>query len=514
VTTSLAQLLDDAAAAAPDHLFLRTDAGTRTYHELAERSRRVASGLRALGLQPGDRVAVAAPNGIEWLEFFFGAVRLGLVVVTLNVRYRETELDYMLNQSQARLLLTAERAGGFDFRSFYATFRSRVPALEHIRYLDDGSGDDSFHSLQATDSDAGEDEPGSDAPAVILYTSGTTGLPKGAVLTHGSILASAAAQVDRAGTQPDDVLLGVMPLNHVGGLTCTVTAAMLGRSTVVMPAAFSPAGAIEAMAEQRVTVFAGVPTMWSLILGHPAFPTLDTSSARLAIVGGSNAEPALCRAIVAGFPSARLTNLYGLSETSGAVVLSAVDDGPDVVAQTLGTPLTGMEVRVVGPDGALVPTGEDGELQVRGPAMASGYWQLPDETAQTFLEEGWLATGDIVSADDTGHLTLRGRRKEMYLQGGYNVYPVEVENVLTQFPGVAMAAGIGVPDPVLGEVGRYYVVPREPDAAVDVDALTAFCRERLADYKVPRQVVVVPELPMTPSGKIAKSVLREQTATG
>jgi acyl-CoA synthetase (AMP-forming)/AMP-acid ligase II len=168
----------------------------------------------------------------------------------------------------------------------------------------------------------------------------------------------------------------------------------------------------------------------------------------------------------------------------------------------------------VGPEGAPVPTGEDGELQVRGPAVASSYWQLPEETAQSFLDDGWLATGDIVSADDTGHLTLRGRRKEMYLQGGYNVYPVEVENVLTQFPGVAMAAGIGVPDPVLGEVGRYYVVASEPDAAVDLPALTAFCRERLADYKVPRQVVVVAELPMTPSGKIAKAVLREQTATG
>ena len=302
-----------------------------------------------------------------------------------------------------------------------------------------------------------------------------------------------------------------MPLNRVGGLTCTVTAAMLGRSTVVMPAAFSPAGAIQAMAEQRVTVFAGVPTMWSLILAHPGFAGLDTSAVRLAIVGGSNAEPALCAAIATGFPSARLSNLYGLSESSGAVVLSAVDDGPDVVARTMGTPLTGVEIRVVDPDGSPVGEGHDGELQVLGPQVAAGYWQMPDQTAETFLPGGWLATGDIVSVDPTGHLVLRGRRREMYLQGGYNVYPVEVENVLTQFPGVAMAAGIGIPDPVLGEVGRYYVVPREPGARLDIGELTAFCRERLADYKVPRQIIVVPELPMTASGKIAKAVLREQT---
>ena len=179
MTTSLAQLLDDAAAVAPDHVFLRTDSGTRTYDELVDRSRRVASGLRALGLQPGDRVAVAAPNGIEWLEFFFGAVRLGLVVVTLNVRYRESELDYMLHQSQARLLLTAERAGDFDFRTFYEMFRPRVPALEHIRYLDGGSAADSFESLVAAEPYLGDDGPDLESPAVILYTSGTTGLDRG-----------------------------------------------------------------------------------------------------------------------------------------------------------------------------------------------------------------------------------------------------------------------------------------------------------------------------------------------
>ncbi len=509
---SLDGLLDEAAASAPSHLFLQTDSGSRTYAQMADRSRRVATGLRDLGLQAGDRVAVAAPNGAEWLELFFGALRLGLVVVTLNVRYRETELEYMLNQSGARLLLTAERAGDFDFRDFYPGFRSRVPALEHIRYLDGGDEPDSFETLVASEGHVGESPTGPGSPAVILYTSGTTGRPKGAVLTHGSILASGGAQVDRAGTQPDDVLLGVMPLNHVGGLTCTVTAALLGRSTVVMPAAFSPAGAIQAMADDGVTIFAGVPTMWSLALAHPGFADLDTSRVRLAIVGGSNAEPALCEAIVAGF-AARLSNLSGLSETSGAVVLSAVDDSPDVVARTLGTPLAGVEVRVVSPDGVPVEPGQDGELQIRGPAVAAGYWQMPEETAETFLPDGWLATGDIVAVDETGHLALRGRRKEMYLQGGYNVYPVEVENVLSRYPGVAMAAGIGVPDPVLGEVGRYYVVPRPPDAALDADELIAFCRERLADYKVPRQIVVVPELPMTPSGKIAKSVLREQAAT-
>jgi fatty-acyl-CoA synthase len=202
-----------------------------------------------------------------------------------------------------------------------------------------------------------------------------------------------------------------------------------------------------------------------------------------------------------------------MSETSGAVVLSEVDDPPSVVARTLGTALRGVEVRVVGPDGQPADPDVDGELQVRGLPVADGYWEMPQETRDTFLEGGWLATGDIVARTATGHLSLRGRQKEMFLQGGYNVYPVEVENVLTRFPDVSMAAGIGVPDPVLGEIGLYFVVGRDPVVGVDVDALLAHCRRQLADYKVPRRIEIVGELPLTPSGKVAKTELHRRVAS-
>ncbi|GAA1385762.1 long-chain fatty acid--CoA ligase [Pseudonocardia kongjuensis] len=509
MSRTLTTLLDDAAAATPDLDLVRGETRTCTYAQLAERSRRVAGGLAALGLRPGDRVAIAAPNGPEWLEFLFGAARLGLVVVTLNVRYRESELEYMLGRSGSRLLLSAPADGDADLRGLHRDLRPRVPAVEHLRYL--GDGPDGFESLLGDPAAAPAHTPQPSDAAVLLYTSGTTGRPKGAVLTHGSILASARAQVARTGSRPGDVMLGVMPLNHVGGLTCTVTATMLAGGTVVMPPGYSPGGALRSLAADRVTVFAGVPTMWSLMLSHPDFPGTDTGSLRVAVIGGSNAEPALCEAISRGFPSARLSNLYGMTETSGAVVLSAPDDSLDTVAQTLGTPLDGVEIRVVDDAGEVVAPGADGELQVRGEQVADGYWQMPEETAATFLPGGWLATGDVVAVTPTGHLRLRGRRKEMFLQGGYNVYPVEIENVLTRHPAVAMAAGIGVPDPVLGEIGRYYVVPRDP-AALDVDDLLGYCRAHLADYKVPRQVALVPELPTTPSGKVAKSVLREWAA--
>lgn len=509
---TLVSLLDDAAVSSPERDFVRTDHESVTYAAMADRSRRVAAGLAELGLRHGDRVAVAAPNGAAWLEFLFGATRLGLVVVTLNVRYRESELEYMLTQSAARLVVAPAVADGVDMEELYRSLGPRVPTLEHVRFLDRDAGRDSFADLKARGDDAGEPGPDAADPAVILYTSGTTGRPKGAVLTHRSILSSAEAQAERTAAGPADVMLNVMPLNHVGGLTCSVATMLTAQGTIVMPPAYSPAGALRSLHSDRVTIFAGVPTMWSLMLSHADFPAVDASSLRLGIIGGSNAEPALCDAITAAFPRARLTNLYGLTEVSGAVVLSAVEDPPSVVSRTLGTPLRGVEVRVVDSDGRVVGPDTDGELQVRGASVVNGYWEMPEETREVFLDGGWLATGDIVTRSETGHLRLRGRRKEMFLQGGYNVYPVEVENVLTRLPEVAMAAGVGVPDPVLGEVGLYFVVPRDPAAGLDVDGLLAHCRRQLADYKVPRRVEIVAELPLTPSGKVAKAELRDRAA--
>jgi fatty-acyl-CoA synthase len=330
------------------------------------------------------------------------------------------------------------------------------------------------------------------------------------MLTHRSMIAAAEGQNEHLGTGPADVSLGIMPFNHVGGITCSVTSALLARSCVVLMRAFSPQDALAAMAEHRVTVAAGVPTMYSLMLGRPEFAEYDLSSVRVAIVGGANADPTLCANITKGFPSARLTNLYGLSECSGACVLSAPDDDVVRVSATLGVPAPGTSVRVVDLDGNEAGPGVEGELQISSGGVAAGYWEMPEETGETFLPGGWLATGDMVTISEDGHITLRGRLKEMFLQGGYNVYPVEVENVLTAHPGVAMAAGIGVPDAILGEVGRYYVVPRQDAPAPGEGELMAFCRERLADYKVPRQLAIVDDLPLTPAGKVAKAQLRAE----
>lgn len=520
---TLPRALRAAAASDGGKVFLRCGSEEGpvavTFRDLEERSRAVAAGLVARGIGPGDRVALAAPNQAEWLEVFFGATRIGAIVVTLNVRYRDSELGYMLNQSGARLVVTSASAGGTDLAAFYAGFRDRIPGVEQIFFLGGGDPAAAYAALPAGPGlpAPGLPAPGLEAleeavtpgqPAMILYTSGTTGTPKGAVLTHGSLLGSAGAQVTHLGTTREDVYLGVLPLNHVGGITCTVLSALLTRSTVVLEPAFSPSAALAAIAAHRVTMAGGVPTMFTLMLADATFAQTDTSSVRLAVIGGANADPTLCEAITRSFPAARLRNLYGLSEVSGACVISAADDDLAAVSRSIGVPLPGVRARVADLAGHEAGPGNEGELQVSGPGTAAGYWEMPEESAQTFLPGGWVATGDMVTAEPDGHLILRGRRKEMFLQGGYNVYPVEVENLLASHPAVAMVAGIGVPDPVLGEVGRYYVVPRDGHA-VTAGELTDFCRARLADYKVPRQFIFAAGLPMTPAGKIAKSVLRK-----
>jgi acyl-CoA synthetase (AMP-forming)/AMP-acid ligase II len=503
----LSAVLRTAAQRSPDRPFLLGEGAPVTFADLDGRADRCAAGLAARGIAPGDRVAVAGLNTVDWLTLFFGATRLGAAVVTLNVRYRETELEYMLGQSGTRLVVTPAELAGFDYRVLYAGLAARLPHLERVVFFGD-DGPDGFGTLLATDGDVPDVPLDESTPAVVLYTSGTTGRPKGAVLTHGSLLASASGQQERQSTGPDDVLVATLPFNHVGGITCTIVHALVAGARVALVPAFSPTAALDAASEHRATVLAGVPTMYVLMLAELAKSDHDLSAVRIAVAGGSNVDPPLARAMAEAFPGAHVENLYGLSETSGACVISAADDDLATVCETLGTPLSGVEVRVVGPaTGAEVPDGEDGELQVRGPSVAAGYWEMPAETTAAF-RDGWLATGDMVTRRPDGHLVLRGRLKEMFLQGGFNVYPVEVENVLAAHPGVALAAGIGIPDPVLGEIGMYFVVPRDPDTPPSAEQLTAWCRERLADYKVPRRIEVRGELPTTPAGKIAKAQLR------
>ncbi|PRX01275.1 UNVERIFIED_ORG: fatty-acyl-CoA synthase [Actinomadura viridilutea] len=511
--TTVGSALADAAARGG--VFLRDGDDAVTFEEFDGLVDRVAAGLLARGIRRGDRIGLLGLNTPQWLAAFFGAARIGAVIVPLNVRYRERELSYMLGQSGARMVICLDATPDFDFAAFLDGFRSQLPGVRDYVFFGKGfAGSTAFDELAATPPDAAlsaaRDEVAPDDPLLILYTSGTTGRPKGAVITHRSILASASAQAEHLGLGAGDVQLGHLPFNHVGGITCTVMTALVSGGSVALVPAFGPDASLRALERHRVTVLAAVPTMYVLMLGHGDFADRDVSSVRVCIAGGSNLEPALADRIRRGFPKASLCGLYGLSESSGACVLSRRDDTPETVTRTLGVPIGDFEARVVGRDGAVLPPGEAGELQIRGGCVAAGYWEMPEETAEAFLPDGWLATGDMVEMEPSGHLVLRGRKKEMYIQGGFNVYPVEIENVLTAHPKVAMAAGIGVPDDVLGEVGRFYVVPRPDVEPPTAEELTEYCRERLADYKVPRQFVITTDVPLTPVGKIHKALLKER----
>lgn len=486
-----------------------------TYNEMDEASDRVAAGFLKMGIKKGDRIGVIALNQPEWLYTYFAAAKIGAAIVGLNVRYRDMELDYMLNQSGAKGLVTISGLGDMDYVDYFDSFRKKIPTVENFIFIggEGFKGSISFDELLDTEVDkksldAAKKKVEPDDLLIIIYTSGTTGKPKGAAISHKSQLASASAQAIHCKVTEDDTMLVILPLNHVGGITCSILTSLLGKSLCVL----IPAPDLEDIVKQwgiyKPTVIGGVPTLYTLLFMNEGFNSLDMGRVRIAIAGGSNVEPTLLKQINDTFPNATLMNLYGLSESSGAVVLSPWDSDFDTTVRSIGKPIGDFKVKAVDQGGKEVPTGEVGEICFKGDAVCRGYFKMPEETRETFDKDGWLHTGDMATIDEEGYITLKGRKKEMYIQGGFNVYPVEVENLLSKHPDVMMVAGVGVPDPVLGEVGRYYIIP-QPGSKVTEKELKDYCREHLADYKIPKQIAFRESLPLTPVGKIMKKKLME-----
>ncbi|WP_040778752.1 class I adenylate-forming enzyme family protein [Nocardia pneumoniae] len=480
-----------------------------TFREMNERSDRIAAGLLRKRIRPGDRVAVLSTTTPDWIAVYFAAAKIGAVLVGLSVRYRETELAHIISDSGARMVITVPSHEGTDFLSVLAKLRPGLPQLETVVTFGEG-GDATFDELlEAPTGDRRLAEAEAAVtpldPVMIIYTSGTTGKPKGATLTHGSQLAAAQAQARHMRLHNRDVLPAAVPLNHVSGITCCVLAALVAHARVILLETFDPREIAALFGTADLTLWLGVPTMHTLLLNRPELDMVDTSKVRLVVTGGANAEPSLLERLTTRFPNATVMNLYGLSETSGAVVMTSWDDDRDTLAHSIGRPLAGVEMKIADSAGIEVPIGQTGELLVRSPSLMGGYRNMPHETADV-IDEGWLHTGDMACVSTQGSIALRGRAKEMFVQGGFNIYPVEVENVLTAHPAVVMAAGVGVPDPVLGEIGRYYVV-LAPGAETAEGDLKAFCAARIADYKVPKEIMIREELPLTPAGKIQKSSL-------
>jgi long-chain acyl-CoA synthetase len=481
---NLAALLDEAAALHGSRPALLRDGTSIDYATLQERATRCAGLLRAHGIGPGDRVAILLPNVPEFVAAYFGALRLGAVVVPLNALLKSLEIEERLADAEAKLLVAPPE---------------REPELAEclgrhaVALLDPALAAEADPVGDIVDREPSE-------PAVLLYTSGTTGGPKGAELTHeGLRFAANCLAGPLLGLTPDDVLFGAAPLAHIFGQSGVMNAAIVAGACVLLVSRFEPAVSLELMRQTSTTVFLGVPTMVIGLLGA-AESAPELPPFRVAHSGGAPLAVEVLGAFTARFGCPMLEG-YGLTETSGAVVTHHL--GQATKAGSVGTVVDGAELRIVDGDGRLAAGGEIGEVSVRGPGIMRGYWHSPDATAAALDAEGWFATGDMGYLDADGYLFLVDRKKDMIIRGGYNVYPREVEEIVYQHPSVLEAVVVGVPEPRLGEEVVALVVTR-PGLACDPDEVREFVRERIAAYKYPRLVIVTDALPRGPSGKILK----------
>lgn len=489
-----------------------------SFAEAEAASARLACGLLGLGLKRGDRIGVIALNQIEWLQLFFAATRIGIAVVGLSVRYRDNEIEHMVNDSAVKAVFTVQECEGFDFLAILERLAPRMPGMQHVGLIDAPPSPETgalrLSALAATAPDGAalaraeaQVEPAD--LAMVIYTSGTTGRPKGAGLSHHSMLAAALAQARHVRMTEADHIQLALPFNHVGGITCGVLTFLLSGGACELVPAFKADLMLAMMRQHPPTILSGVPTMATLLLMHPDAAEMDFSSIRLVIVGGATADAVLLEQLQARMPQASVMNLYGMSETSGAIVMTPWEAERADLMQSIGRILDTAAMRVVTRDGENAVACEIGELWFRGAGVCAGYVGGA-AGADGFDAQGWLHSGDLGYVDERGFIYLKGRKKDMYIQGGFNVYPAEIEGVIARHPAVMMVAGIGVPDPVMGEIGRYYIVPK-PGCQVTQEEIRVYCATRLADYKVPRQVVLRDTLPLTPAGKIHKAALRAES---
>jgi len=500
---NLATLLDQGARRNGDGVALRLGERAHTYAELDERARRFAGWLRAQGVRPGARVGLLLPNVPEFPVAYHGALRAGAAIVPMNPLLRAREIAYYLQDSGAELLvawheqLDAAREG------------ARAAGVKRVVVAggeaDPRAGDiDSLDAILAATapSDLLVQRDPSD-PAVILYTSGTTGRPKGALLTHSNLLWNAEISSELHTIGPADKLLGTLPLFHSFGQTCVLNAGFRHGAEVVLIPRFDAEAALDLLERHAVTVFIGVPTMYVALLNAESAARRDLSALRLCVSGGAAIPVEILRGFEERF-GARVLEGYGLSETSPVASFNHVERPSK--PGSIGTPIWGTEMRVADDAGVTLPPGEVGEILIRGHHVMAGYHNRLEETAAAIDADGWLHTGDMARMDEDGYFFIVDRKKDLIIRGGYNVYPREVEEVLYEHPAVMEAAVVGVPHAELGEEVAAAVVAR-PGETIDPDGLRAWVKEQVAPYKYPRHVVVVDELPKGPTGKILKREL-------
>ncbi|MFE8991774.1 FadD3 family acyl-CoA ligase [Streptomyces collinus] len=497
-----------------------------TYAELRARVERAAAACMATGIEPGDRVGIWAPNTLDWIVAALGAVSAGAVLVPLNTRFKGAEAADVLRRSGTRLLFVT---GTFLGTSYVASLRRAagdgpgtgplpgLPALKHAVVLSDDAPADflTWKDFLASGEGTGSADVRERAAAVqgtwpsdIIFTSGTTGRPKGAVITHDQTLRAYDIWSELAGLARGDRYLIVNPFFHTFGYKAGVIACLMRGATMIPQPVFNVTTVLANIAAERISVLPGPPTLLQSLLDHPARDAHDLTALRLVVTGAAVVPLRLVERLRTELGIGTVLTAYGLSEASGVVTMCRRGDDPTVIASTSGRAIPGTELRVVGPEGRPLAPGLPGEVLVRGFHVMSGYYEDERATAEVLSEDGWLRTGDIGVLDAAGNLRITDRLKDMFIVGGFNAYPAEIEQLLGLHPDVADVAVIGVPDARLGEVGRAYVV-RRPGALLTADDLIAWSRREMANYKVPRTVRFVAELPRNASGKVVKGALRD-----
>jgi long-chain acyl-CoA synthetase len=491
MSENLARILIETAAKHGDKTAFKLDDIELSYSMLDEASARVAALLRDRGIEAGDRVGLMLPNVPYFPAIYYGILRAGAVVVPMNVLLKEREVHFYLEDSGAKILFAwhgfaeAAEAGAADAGAECilvtpGEFEQLLAAQEPDRELAGTAADDT---------------------AVLLYTSGTTGKPKGAELTHANLHTNCSmTSVTLAGFSHEDVLLGALPLFHSFGQTCTMNSAVSVGATVTMIPRFDPEKALEIIGRDGVTVFQGVPTMYNAMLHANSADSAETSTLRLCMSGGAAIPVELIRGFEEKFGSPILEG-YGLSETSPVASFNHPDR--ERKPGSIGTPIEGVEMQVWDDQGNELPQGEVGEIVIRGHNVMKGYWERPEATEEAIDDDGWFRTGDMARVDEDGYFFIVDRKKDLIIRGGYNVYPREVEEVLYEHPAVQEAAVVGVPDESLGEEVGAAVVLKQGES-LEAQELKGYVREQVAAYKYPRKIWFVDELPKGPTGKILK----------
>lgn len=510
--TTVNDLITYQADQHPNRAFLTLGDDHWTYMDVAEAATRLAGSLSTLNLERGDRIATILPNIPEFVITLFGAATANLIIVPVNVRRSQSEIVARLEKTQPRAIVTFSDPHNYDnldHVEIVQNIQTLLPGLEHIITTEkDREGILSFEELCKAGAPPPDGIIPPEDPVAIIHTLGSSGEPRGATLTHGGLMHNAALIAEVMSCTEDDVFLGAVPFSNTFGLTGSVLACAVAGARLVCLPKYHPGEALSLIAQEKVSVHHGVPTMFAMELNYPDIDAKSISSLRTGIISGAPCPPELVNRVrkQMGFD---LLTAYGLTEASPFVTITHLDDGPVTATQTVGRPLEGMEIKVIDPDGSPVHFGVIGELIVRGESVMRGYWEDAEASERVLDADGWLHTGDLAVIDPDGPVRIVGRKEDVIIRGGFKIYPGTVEMVLNDYPGVLEAAVVGVPDLIFGELSYACVVP-QPETTITEQALLKHAAEHLAEYALPDRVIFFDALPRRGSGPVQKSYLRER----